>query len=109
MFEIGQWEDEHVIPIQIPVGRAIVRGIRRELEAASLVDRLGGPDVVLKPRFRVEDEIEIGLDRVEYDLLRSIDGERPLYEVCGGGTVTQDEAIKLVYAFQVLELIRRVP
>jgi hypothetical protein len=106
-FSLGEWEDEDIIPIQLSLRRVIVDGILRELTARPLVIRLGGRKTVLEPCFRLEDLIEVGLTATEYDLLRLVNGESGLFELCMNGPCATEDNAKLLYAFQVLELVRQ--
>lgn len=105
-FSLGEWEDDDVIPIQLSLRRAVIDGIVRELTARPLVARLGGRKTVLEPCYRLEEIVEVGLTRHEYDLLRLVDGKSGLFELCMNGPFTTEENAKLLYALQVLELIR---
>jgi hypothetical protein len=106
-FSLGEWEDEDLIPILLSLRRTIVDGIVRELSARPLVVRLGGRKTVLEPCYRVEDLVEVGLTRTEYELLRLVNGQSGLFELCMNGPFSTEENAKLLYAFQVLELVRR--
>ncbi|MEZ5332286.1 MAG: DUF4388 domain-containing protein [Thermoanaerobaculia bacterium] len=105
-FSLGEWEDEDVIQIQLSLRRVIVDGIVRELTARPLVLRLGGRKTVLEPCYRLEDLVEVGITQTEYDLLRLVNGESGLFELCMNGPLSTEENAKLLYAFQVLELVR---
>lgn len=105
-FSLGEWEDEDVIQIQLSLRRVIVDGIVRELTARPLVLRLGGRRTVLEPCYRLEDLVEVGITATEYELLRLVDGTSGLFELCMNGPCSTEENAKLLYAFQVLELVR---
>lgn len=106
-FAIGEVEDEEAVQIQVPMRQVILRGIRRAPDAKPLVSRLGRRDTVLEPSFRWEDLVEIGLDRDEYTMLMLVNARRTLYELCSAGPLAPAENAKLLYAFQVLHLVRR--
>lgn len=106
-FAIGELEDEEAVQIQVPLRQVILRGIRRAPDAKPLVSRLGRRDTVLEPSFRWEDLVEIGLDRDEYRMLMLVNARRSLYELCSAGPLPPAENAKLLYAFQVLHLVRR--
>lgn len=105
-FSIGEFGDPDMIQIQLPVGRVIIEGIKRAPEAKPLIERVGKKDTVLEPVFHSESLIELGLDRDEYALLRSVDGAKTLYELCSDGPFSAAENAKLLYAFRVLHLIK---
>ncbi len=107
-FTIGEWRDEDVVLIQLPIRRVIVRGIRA-LPPAPLMARLGGRYTVLDPCYRLEDVVEIGLDAEEFQLLTMIDGTRTLYDLCTEGPCGPHDNARLLWAFRVLELARPAP
>jgi len=106
-FGVGALEEEEMVQIQLPINRVIVQGIKSAPDAKPLVSRLGSKDTVLEPCFDVEDLVETGLDKEDYKLLRRVNGSRTLYQLCGEGPRAPAEAAKLLYAFQVLKLVRR--
>ncbi len=106
-FGIGETKNEDMVQIQLPMRRVIVEGIKRAPDAKPLVGRLGKKETVFEPCFRWEDLIEIGLDAEEYRLLRMVDSRKSLYQLCSQGPLTPAENAKLIYAFQVLHLVRQ--
>jgi Domain of unknown function (DUF4388) len=106
-FSIGEFQEREAVQIQVPLRQVILRGIRRAPDAKPLVGRLGRRETVLEPGFRWEDLVEIGLDRNEYKMLMLVDARRTLYELCSLGPLAPAENAKLLYAFQVLHLVRR--
>ena len=106
-FGVGALEEEEMVQIQLPIKRVIVQGIKSAPDAKPLVSRLGSKETVLEPCFEVEDLVETGLDKDDYQLLRRVTGTKTLYQLCGGGSLAPAEAAKLLYAFQVLKLVRR--
>ena len=106
-FGVGALEEEEMVQIQLPIKRVIIQGIKSAPDAKPLVTRLGSKDTVLEPCFDVEDLVETGLDQDDYKLLRRVNGSRTLYQLCGEGSRAPAEAAKLLYAFQVLKLVRR--
>lgn len=105
-FAIGEWHEDDIIQIQLPLPQVILRGIRRALAPAPLMARLGGRQTVLDPCYRLEDVVEIGLDAEEYRLLTLIDGTRTLYDLCTEGPLGPHDNARLLWAFRVLELVR---
>lgn len=106
-FQIGDFPDSSAVRILVPMRQVILAGIKRAPNAKALVNRLGRKETVFAPTFQIEDLIEAGLDADEHALLRHVDGKRTLYEVCTQGPMPPHEAAKLMYAFHVLQLIRR--
>lgn len=106
-FSVGEFHGPEMIQIQLPMRQVVVRGIRRAPQARPLVERLGRKETVFEARFEWEDLIDIGLDGDEYKLLELVDGKRTLYDLCADGPLAPAENAKLLYAFQVLQLVRR--
>lgn len=106
-FSVGEFHGPEMIQIQLPMRQVVVRGIRRAPQARPLVERLGRKETVFESRFEWEDLIDIGLDGDEYKLLELVDGKRTLYDLCADGPLAPAENAKLLYAFQVLQLVRR--
>ena len=107
LFSIGEFREPDAVRIQLPMRQVILQGIKRAPNAKAMVARLGGKETLLEPCYRSEDLIEIALDGEEYRLLCLVDGRRTLYEICVGGPLSASENGKILYAFQVLQLIRR--
>ncbi len=108
-FAIGEWKDEDLISIQLPIRRLIVNGVRKAMAPAPLMSRLGGRFTVLDPCYRLEDVVEIGLDEAEFRLLAMIDGTRTLYDLCSEGPCGPHDNARLLWAFRILELARPAP
>lgn len=106
-FKIGEFHDPLMIRIHLPVRQAIVRGVKKVQDAKPLVSRLGKKTTVFRPSYGTEDLVEIALDKEEYELLRLVDGQRTLYDVCTDGPYGVSENARLLYAFYVLHLIER--
>lgn len=107
-FEIGTFQTPTHVKILLPMRQVIVEGIKRAPNAKALVARLGGKDTLFEPAYSTEDLIGTGLEKDEYELLRLIDGKRTLYELCTEGPLSVPENGKLIYAFHVLKLVRRL-
>lgn len=95
------------VKIDLPLRQVILQGIRRAPNAKALVTRLGKKETVFAPCWEVETLIALGLDGDEHALVRLVDGRRSLYEICTEGPFSAAENAKMLYAFQVLRLIRR--
>jgi hypothetical protein len=106
-FSIGDFREPDSVRIQLPMRQAILHGIKRAPNAKALVARLGRKETVFEPCYRFEELIDIAMDAEEYSLLQLVDGRRSLLEVCTQGPRTAAENGKVLYAFQVLQLIRR--
>ncbi len=108
-FKIGEFQEPLMIKIHLPMRQAIVRGVKQVPDAKALVARLGKKSTVFRPNYHTEDLIEVALDAEEYALLRLVDGERRLYEICTEGPFGVSENARLLYAFHILHLIERLP
>lgn len=107
-FSIGEHEDPFMINIHLPMRQVIVQGIKKAQDAKALVGRLGKKSSVFRPSYCAEDLIEIALGKEEYELLRLVDGERSLYDVCNSGPYKVSENARLLYAYRVLHLIELI-
>lgn len=106
-FSIGDPGGGGRVAVQLPMRQVVLEGIKRAPNARALVARLGRRDTVFVPDYQPEQLIALALDGDEYRLLRMVDGRRTLYEVCDQGPLSAADNAKLLYAFQVLRLIRR--
>ncbi len=106
-FKIGGFGEIDSVRIHLPMRQVIFKGIKRAPNAKALVSRLGRKETVFERCDRVEDLIETALDAQETELLDLVDGKRTLFEICTHGPLGVAENGKLLYAFQVLQLVRR--
>lgn len=107
-FSIGAFEESDIIRIHLPLRQVILEGIKRAPDAKALVARLGRKETVFQPTWSAETLIEAALNEEELRLLRMVDGKRSLYELCTRGPHSPAENARLIYAFFVLRLIRRI-
>lgn len=106
IFSIGEFKEPDAVRIQLPMRQVILQGIKRAPDAKTLVARLGRKETVLDPCYKTEQLIELALDGDEYKLLNLVDGRRTLYDICTQGPHSAAENAKVLYAFQILQLIR---
>ena len=106
-FEIGEYETDETTSIQLPMQQVILRGIKQTPDAKPLVARLGAKETVFEASYDLEALIESAFEKQDYDLLQLVDGTRTLYEICKNGPYAVAENAKLMYAFQVMQLIRK--
>jgi hypothetical protein len=106
-FSIGDPGGGGRVAVQLPMRQVVLGGIKRAPNARALVVRLGRRETVYVPDFETEQLIDLALDADEYRLVRMVDGRRTLYEICDQGPLSAADNAKLLYAFQVLRLIRR--
>lgn len=108
IFSIGDFREPDSVRIQLPMRQVILQGIKRAPNAKALAARLGRKETVFEPCYRMEDLIEAALEGDEYRLLSLVDGRRTLFDVCTQGPHGAADNAKVMYAFQVLQLIRPV-
>jgi hypothetical protein len=106
-FAIDDVDDTQMVRMDLPMPRVILEGIRRAPNPRTLLARLGRKETVFEPCFSTEELLDAGLDAEEYKLLILVNGRRSLYELCTAGPHLPADNAKLVYAFQVLQLIRK--
>ncbi len=107
-FHLGALDTRELVRIQIPLRQVVVQGVKRAANAKSLVTRMGGKDTLFVPSYKLEDLIEVALDAEEYKLLAMVDGKRTVYELATKGPLAPPENARLLYAYSVLQLIRKV-
>jgi hypothetical protein len=106
IYSIGEFREPDAVRIQLPMRQVILQGIKRAPDAKTLVARLGRKETVLEPCYKTEQLIELALDGDEYKLLSLVDGRRTLFDICTQGPHSAAENAKVLYAFQILQLIR---
>ena len=109
IFSIGDFREPDSVRIQLPMRQVILQGIKRAPDAKTLVARLGRKETVFEPCYKMEQLIELALDADEYRLLNLVDGKRNLFDICTQGPSSAAENGKVLYAFQILQLIRCAP
>jgi two-component system OmpR family response regulator len=107
-FAIGAIDSRELVRIQIPLRQVVVQGVKRAANAKSLVAKMGGKETLFGPAYRLEDVIEVALDEQEYRLLAMVDGKRSLYDLATKGPLAPQENARLLYAYSVLQLIRKI-
>jgi hypothetical protein len=107
-FRIGDFKDSAPVRLQLPMRQVILQGIKRAQDAKALVSRLGSKETRFEAEFHTESLIEIALNEEDYRLLQMVDGRRTLVELCREGPYGVPDNAKLLYAFRVLQLIRKV-
>lgn len=107
-FSIGDFRESDTVRIQLPMRQVILQGIKRAPNAKAMVARLGRKETVFETCYRSEELIEAALDSADMKLLALVDGRRTLYDICAGGPHAAAENGKVLYAFQVLRLVRGV-
>ncbi len=104
-FEIGDHKRDEMIKIALPLRKAILEGVKAMWDAKRLLARLGTKTTIYTPVFDLKDILSLRLDPQEMKLLQMVDGRRSVYELVTKGPLTQPQNAKLLYVFQVLNLI----
>lgn len=107
-FRIGEFGDPAVVKIQLPMRQVVLQGIKRAPDAKPVVARLGPRQTVFEACYRTEELIATALDTYDMQLLALVNGERTLYDICAEGPRTAADNGKVLYALQVLRLIRSI-
>ena len=104
-FEIQELRERNAIRIQVPILHMVLRGTRHRSDAQRALEALGGSQARLVAGYDAEEAIDIALDGEEYTLLRAIDGEQTVGDLCKSGSLPAEEAIQLLLAFKTLGLV----
>jgi hypothetical protein len=107
-FSIGDFREEEAVPIQLPMRQVVFQGIKRAPNAKAIVARLGRKETLFEPCYRTEELIETALDAADMQLLSLVNGKRTLYDICTQGPHAPAENGKVLYAFQVLRLVKSI-
>jgi hypothetical protein len=107
-FSIGTFEPPSHSRIHIPVRLAIKEGIKRAGDARRYLARVGNKETRLQAEYDTEDLIVASLEEDEYGFLQMIRPSQTLVDLCRAGPFDAPTNGKLLYAFQVLQLIREV-
>lgn len=106
-FGLGEFEADDMVQIQLPIRQVILEGIRQAPEAKRFLGRIGQRETVLEICYEPNELIETGMNHGDFQILRAVDGKKTLYELCSLGPRSAAEIAKMLYTFQVLNLIRR--
>lgn len=107
-FESRPFELGEMVQVMLPLRRVVFEGLKRSAGHGESREPDDFEAAVLESRFRYEDLIEMALDRAETELLESVDGRRPVLEVCARSSFSTSECARRLYAFEVLSLVRIV-
>ena len=105
-FHIKEHKQVNPIRIQLPLRHMVFRGVRDKLPTAHAEEHLGDLTRIYEGDWEGEELIDIGLEADEYELLQLIDGKRALNEVLEEAEGDRDTNLRLIFAFEVLRLVR---
>lgn len=106
-FGLGEFEADDMVQIQLPIRQVILEGIRQAPEAKRFLGRIGQRETVLETCYEPNELIETGMNHGDFQILREVDGKKTLYALCSLGPRSAADVAKMLYTFQVLNLIRR--
>lgn len=106
-FKLKDLQERNAIRIHISLQHMVFRGVRESTDARSALARLGGADARFEQCWDGETLIDIGLDADEFALLQRVDGQRTVRRISAEGPFDEATSVRLLYAFQVLGLVRR--
>ncbi|MEA2692762.1 MAG: hypothetical protein QOJ16_2149 [Acidobacteriota bacterium] len=107
-FSIGDFRETDAVRIELPMRQVVFQGIKRAPNAKALVARLGRKETLFEPCYRTEELIETALDAADMKLLSLVNGKRTLYDICTQGPHAPAENGKVLYALQVLRLVKSI-
>lgn len=104
-FQPGRDRTQEFIKLNFPTRQAVIQGVRRIVDARTLVARMGKKATILTP---VPDADFSNLqltpeEQVQYEL---VDGKKALYELIQYGPLAPAENAKILYALYALKLIQ---
>jgi hypothetical protein len=102
VFVAGEMRGDDVVHIKLPMRRVAFEGVKRAPDVESDLDGAS----ILEPTYRYEDLIDIGVDALEMDLLRRVDGDRTVEEIVAGSPLSEAETVRRLRAFEVLAVVR---
>ncbi len=108
IFNIGNFKESESILLDLTIPRAILDGIRNMTEAKRIIGYVGNRKTVLEQDKVAQLTLELyDPDEPEREILRLVDGQTTLYEICTSSVYGPHETAKIIYAFWVLKLVHR--
>ena len=108
-FVIGDYKDEELIKLNLPIQRAIMTGVRLIEDLPTLLKHLGDQNVkyIQTPRLKFEIH-ELGLKPPERRLLLLLDGRNSIRDILARSPLEELKTVQILYGLKVLERIRPV-
>lgn len=103
-FEIGARRTADFVRVELPILEVLVAGIRRAANVRRFVKRLGSAVTVLE---KAGDPPPALFSEAERRFYESVDGKRPLQQLCAHGPAALAENARTLYAFYCLGLLRK--
>ncbi|MBN2371662.1 MAG: DUF4388 domain-containing protein [Vicinamibacteria bacterium] len=102
-FEESNLPEKERITIDVDPDELILVGIRRVDANGAIQTRYPELDLVLE---RVPGEFPVKLEPYEEHVLRLVDGERSVLEICQASEIGENETLKVLYTFHCVGIVR---
>lgn len=108
-FVIGDYKDDELIKLNLPIRRAVMQGIRKIPDLSQVKTFLGDLSVKYIPVPRLKFEIhELGLEPEERRLLLVLNGQNSLQDILARSPLDEERTLKILYGLKILERITPV-
>jgi hypothetical protein len=108
-FNIGTFRQSKPIQLDIPIPRAILEGVRQITHAKKVMTYMGNRTTVLQAAENALLTIELfGADDKERTVLKLVDGNSTLYDLCAKAPYSPHETARILYGLYTLRLVRRI-
>lgn len=109
-FIIGDYRDDELIKLNLPIPRAIMKGVHRLPDISILLSRLPAGNRILYQHPRLKYELhELGLLPQHRRLIPLINGQLTLNEILERSPLERDVAIRILYGLYTLNRIADSP
>ena len=108
-FIIGDYKDDELIKLNLPIPKAIMRGVHRIPDIPRLLKELPPPDQKVSQHPRLKFELhELGLRPEHRRLLLLLDGKRTMAEIIRESPLGRETTIRLLYGLKMLDRLHLV-
>jgi Domain of unknown function (DUF4388) len=107
-FHLGKFRHSKPIQLDIPIPRAILDGVRHIQNAKRVIGLMGNRETILRAEEKALLCIELyGAEEKERTVLRLVDGETNLYDLCASSPYSPHETARILYGLYTLKLLYR--
>ena len=107
-FHLGKFRYTRPILLDIPIPRAILDGVRHIHNSKRLIGIMGNRHTILRAEENALLCIEMyGAEDKERAVLRSVDGQTNLYDLCAHSPYPPHETARILYGLFTLKLVSR--
>jgi hypothetical protein len=107
-FKLGYLKQKEPILLDLPIPRAILDGVRHIPNAKRIMPYLGSRSTILEVEPDAWLVIELfGADEKEREILKRVDSNTSLYDLCAGTPYGAHETAKILYGLLTLKVIRK--